>query len=384
MCTNTGWLLVGALLALPSSASVAAESFRELLKDPQDGRLDASRWLLDRRGFLPVPVIITEPAVGYGGGIALAFFHRPDAPAATTPREKPEMAPPSVSGVMAAATENGTKMAGLGHLGIWRHDTLRYTGGIGAMDINLRFYGGSDFPRLSDGVEYNMKGWGTLQQLVWRIGKSDIWIGPQLVYMDVSTRLDQATPLPAFDSLEGSIENLGAGLALQYDSRDNIFTPNRGLQSEWVVREHWGEFINDFQYTEIDGKNRGFLNPHEKWVIGLRLDMSFTGDGTPFYALPFINQRGIAKSRYQGEAVFSAEMETRYDIDGRWFAVAFAGAGRAADSFSDLGNEKSRWAGGLGARYLIARMLGLQVGIDVAKGPEEWAFYLQVGSGWGM
>ena len=42
--------------------------------DPEDGQLDLSEWLLDRRGFLPMPIIITEPAVGFGGGVALVFI----------------------------------------------------------------------------------------------------------------------------------------------------------------------------------------------------------------------------------------------------------------------------------------------------------------------
>ena len=32
--------------------------------DPQDGQLDMSKFLATPRAFLPVPVIITEPAVG--------------------------------------------------------------------------------------------------------------------------------------------------------------------------------------------------------------------------------------------------------------------------------------------------------------------------------
>lgn len=375
------------LVAAMGSSAANAGNWSEMLKDPQDGRLDASRWLLDRRGFLPVPVIITEPAVGYGGGLALAFFHRNKEAAPATPPapgEKPTMTPPSISAVMAAATENGTKMGGLGHLGIWRNNTLRYTGALAAMDINLTFYGGADYPRLSDGVGYNMKGWATFQQLIWRIGRNDLWIGPQLIYLDADTRLEESSPQPIFDNLAGTVENFGAGVVLQYDGRDNIFTPNRGLQSEWYVREHWGSFVNDFDYTEIDGKNRWYFNPDPRWVIGWRLDVNFTDGDVPFYALPSINQRGIQKGRYQGDAVFATEVETRYDIDGRWFGVAFAGVGRAADSFGDLGSEDSRWAGGLGARYLIARVLGLQMGIDVAKGPEEWTFYIQVGSGWGF
>jgi len=36
--------------------------------------------------------------------------------------------------------------------------------------------------------------------------------------------------------------------------------------------------------------------------------------------------------------------------------------------------------GGLGFRYLIARKLRLSSGIDIAKGPEDWAIYFTVGS----
>src|SRR5204862_5192757 len=65
-------LACAALLALGCQA--AAQDKGALFTDPQDGALDASEWLLDRKGFLPVPVVITEPAVGYGAGAALLFF----------------------------------------------------------------------------------------------------------------------------------------------------------------------------------------------------------------------------------------------------------------------------------------------------------------------
>ena len=48
-------------------------------------------------------------------------------------------------------------------------------------------------------------------------------------------------------------------------------------------------------------------------------------------------------------------------------------------SFADTPSEVSK---GVGLRYLVARRLGLYVGIDVARGPEDTAFYLQVGNGW--
>ena len=54
-----------------------ATSLGDLMHDPDDGGIDMSRWLLEHKGFLPVPIIISDPAVGYGGGLALVFFHRP-------------------------------------------------------------------------------------------------------------------------------------------------------------------------------------------------------------------------------------------------------------------------------------------------------------------
>jgi hypothetical protein len=44
--------------------------------DPQDGQFDLSYFLENPRGFLPNPIVVTEPAVGYGGGAA-GMFLRP-------------------------------------------------------------------------------------------------------------------------------------------------------------------------------------------------------------------------------------------------------------------------------------------------------------------
>jgi hypothetical protein len=44
------------LLACPGHAS-----FLNDFKDPKDGGLDTSKMLMSRTGFLPVPIIITEP-----------------------------------------------------------------------------------------------------------------------------------------------------------------------------------------------------------------------------------------------------------------------------------------------------------------------------------
>ena len=62
-----------------ASDQVQAEPPREgraRFLDPDDGQLDLSYFLENPRGFLPVPIVVTEPAVGYGGGFA-GMFLRP-------------------------------------------------------------------------------------------------------------------------------------------------------------------------------------------------------------------------------------------------------------------------------------------------------------------
>ena len=67
----------------------------------------------------------------------------------------------------------------------------------------------------------------------------------------------------------------------------------------------------------------------------------------------------------------------------------FGGYGRAARDAAELlqttlvpGQVTHAWSVGAGVRYLIAKELGLRFGIDVARGPEDWAFYIVTGDAW--
>jgi len=40
------------------------------------------------------------------------------------------------------------------------------------------------------------------------------------------------------------------------------------------------------------------------------------------------------------------------------------------------------WNVGTGFRYLVARQFGVRMGLDVARGPEDWAWYVVFGNAW--
>ncbi|MFN7689154.1 MAG: hypothetical protein ACK5OP_15605 [Sphingobacteriales bacterium] len=50
---------------------------RSIMKDTLDGKLDFSRYMVDAKGFLPIPLVITEPALGSFGFVIAPVFLTP-------------------------------------------------------------------------------------------------------------------------------------------------------------------------------------------------------------------------------------------------------------------------------------------------------------------
>jgi len=102
----------------------------------------------------------------------------------------------------------------------------------------------------------------------------------------------------------------------------------------------------------------------------------------PFYQLPFVELRGVPVARYQDERTAAAEVELRWNLTPRWALIGFTGIGRAWGARTTFGEADNITAWGAGFRYLVARRLGLYAGLDIARGPEDTALYIQAGSAW--
>jgi len=362
---------------------------KTLFVSNDDGKFDISEFLSSKYGFMPMPIIVTEPAVGYGGGLNLMFLH--DSLASSLERKSP----PSISGVVGLGTENGTLVGAAYHLGFWKEDTIRSTTAIGAINVNMNFYL-RDIP-----VDMNLKGYLAYQEVMFRLGESHFFLGGNYFYVDIDSKKN-SEELPVLDPIFEREFKMGALAAvLQYDSRDTIFTPSQGLFAKVSLRradEHFGGEENFWRY----GAKAFYFHPlTDKVVLGFRVEgeavYAAEDDRVPYIAKPSINMRGIPAMRYQGEKMLMGEMQVRWEFMERWNAVAFAGAGKVyGDEYSiALGNtliEKSTSfqdapahpAGGVGFRYELARKYGLWAGLDFATSEEnDLAFYITVGSAWG-
>jgi hypothetical protein len=355
-------LLCAAAATLAPSA--AALSMAEFL-DPQDGQFDLSEWLLERKGLLPVPIVITEPAVGFGGGAMAVFFRESMREAASRSREGGRMTPPDIYAIGGGATENGTWAGVGGGMVTFDEGRWRWRGGVARVSANLDFYGvgGQTEP-----LTYNLDGWASVQHGMLRLGDSDVWVVARWNYMDLKNRFDRENLVPQFGSIERANKASGLGLSLEVDTRDNIFTPSRGwtgaLDLTWYSPD-WG---SDTRFESYRAHAFGYWPVTREIVLAGRIDGRAADGKVPFYMLPFVDLRGVPALRLQDRRTGVVETEARWNFTPRWALIGFVGAGRA---WGSRGDDADTVARGLGLRYLLARRLGLYAGVDYARSTQD-------------
>jgi hypothetical protein len=360
----------------PSADSEA--SGRSRFIDPGDGHFDVSDFLAHPYGFIPIPIIVTEPAVGYGGGAA-GMFIRPRTEAGGEGWSRPNL-----SAVGGLATENGTWLAFAADSSRWLDGRLHTTAGAGAGKVNLDFYGaGLDLPDLNQTIRYSLAFAGAIAQADWQLARESRWsVGLRYVYADVTPELRDPTVIPDLPNRTALTVSAPTAV-LEYDSRNNILTPTRGLYSETsylMSRAALGASVDFERFHQIVLAWQPL--PHEV-TLGARADYAWSSANTPFFLRPYIQLRGVPAMRYQGTEVASLEVEARWQCYGRWSLIPFAGFGAThLERSISSSNGQSVGSGGIGFRYELARKFGLHAGMDVAHSPGTTAVYIQVGNAW--
>jgi outer membrane protein assembly factor BamA len=365
-----------ALLGTVAHAADASPEKPSRIWSPEDGWLDVSGFLDEAYGFIPLVIPITEPAVGVGGVAALAFIDKQKGDASAG------FGRPNISVVGALRTDNGTQGAFAGDMRHWMGDRIKTLAGVMRASVNLDFYGIGRDPVLRDHpLSYNLSTTALVAQARYRIGESQTWAG--LGYALASTTSKFNTPVDAQVQPRQEHDSRVGGLLpiVNFDSRDNIFTPTAGTYLEASA----GVFAkalggdSDFQRVNLTAIHYRPLSRDVTFGVLASTVASF-GD-VPFYLRPYIALRGVPVMRYQGDAAAQAEAEVRWRFWERFSLVGFAGVGGTRNEGSRRAAQNVT-AGGVGFRYEIARKYGLHMGVDAAYGPAGPAYYVQFGSAW--
>jgi hypothetical protein len=357
---------------IQSKSQSAAKHRKNDMKD--------STQVAKKGAFIPVPFISTDQNLGYGGMLSLTYIH-------ANSKRTAKDSPPSITAVAGGGTTTKSWMIALVHSHSFNYDKLRYVGGLVYLNANLDFYSIGKLDLSDRPIGVNLNGYGTLQRIVFRIKKSNFFIGLQYGFMRINSSLKiQDTDHPFVDSLINSLEthkNLSAlGLLGQYDSRKNTLSPKKGIYTGFVLNTNatWLGATQDFQ--KLDLYFYGYV-PLTKWLFSIyHFDAQFTGGDVPFYLKPFVQLRGAPMMRYQGNQTMLAEVQFRGYFYKSLALVGFSGLGKAFDSFSEFGAAKLIIDYGAGIRYELKKSFGVRLGLDFAwTNNNDFGWYVVIGTG---
>jgi hypothetical protein len=372
------------LLILAVYTPLAAQKKSVSLKDSLDEAFDLSDYIIDTHGFIPIPLIITEPALGGFGGALIPVFIKRKPPyidsikggVLTTP-----IAPDITGGILAYTANNSHILAGF-RSGTLIKPRIKYLVGGAYAYINMSFYRTIDQLGEKE-FKINIKSLPLFLQASKRIGLSRWYAGMKYLFLKTETQYDGASDLDSLaESMAFSSTISQLGTLVELDNRDNIFTPDKGMKLH--LDGMWSDnFLgSDYDYWKLNYYGYGYTRLFPKWIGGLRLDGQQTLGEPPFYLLPFLDMRGLPSVRYQGKATLLTEGELRWDFVKRWSLMFYGGTGKALDDWNKWNNSDWVFSYGTGFRYLLARKFKLRAGIDLARGPESWAYYIVFGSKW--
>jgi hypothetical protein len=385
-----GWLLCLACFFVSGGQTIAqkdslaqantsgGEKKKLSMRDTLDGKLDLSSFLLDANGFIPVPVIITEPALGgFGAAIAPVFL----SPKKNVPKNMGYVAP-DITAAFGMYTANGSWAAGGGRIGSFPKAGIKYRAFAGYADINMSFY--REVPGAGEQeFAFNIESVPVFLSISKRISKQQVYLGAQyfLASNKLSPRFQKDLP-ESIDEKAFDSQIAGLGFFLDWDRRDNFFTPDKGgyTNLSYNMNDAWTG--SDYTYQRLGWFLHYFLPVQRQWISGFRLETNVAFGDPPFYALPTISMRGVPAARYQGYTTALLETEQRFDFNRRWSGVAFGGYGKAMQRDQAFGEGQSVYNFGGGFRYLISRVFRVRAGIDVAKGPDSWGWYIVFGHAW--
>ncbi len=357
--------------------SITNPIIAQSLTDSLDGNFDISRMMASKYGFAPIPFLVTEPAVGYGGGAALLFLHRTPEELATMEKKTPD-----ISGIFGMYTESNSWAIGAGHMGFWNDGAIRFRGGVGYLSLNLKYYPELISKESEKELSFGLDGYVIYAETVFRLSNSDFYAGGNYAFSNNKVKFDASENVPDIIPTEFEKKLGGLGGIINYDNRDNIFTPDNGMSAAVQMIFFDPIFGSDETFQRLFTHWLGYFKLSKNINAGLRLDYQDSYGDMPFYLRPYISLRGIPAMRYQGKSTYLIETEVRWDWNLRWSLIGFTGYGAAQPINEDIFSKQTAYNYGVGFRYLIARSYGIRMGIDIARGPEQWAFYIQFGSSW--
>lgn len=210
--------------------------------------------------------------------------------------------------------------------------------------------------------------------MTWRL-MPNLYLGPQLL-LDYTNAHDTSRPEMWHQRMHTF--STGAGITIQYDTRDHLTNPYRG----WFLRldqMFYPKFMsNRYAFSSTEFTAKWYRQVWKGGVIATQFHTLLTYGNTPWGMMAQLGgsdtMRGYYEGRYNDKCAFDATVELRQHVWRRNGVVVWAGFGEVFPNFSQLSIKHILPNFGLGYRWEFKKRVNVRLDFGFGKGQSGFIF----------
>jgi hypothetical protein len=350
------------------------------------GSIESSSKSKPKRGeFVIAPIPVINPTLENGLALGVGYLYHLD---------KDDLnSPPSITGIGAFRTSNGSRGAVLAQKFVLQQNKYRLLLAVGRADIHFNFFGiGAAAGNAGRSVPVEVEGRGLLIDGSMRVFGQHWFAGLRYYGMRSTINIDRANvsrpgePIfpdrPQVPEIDLNLRTAGLGPTLEYDSRSDPFYPRAGEQFRFQASFNGRAVGGRRTYQNYQVFYNKYYSLSNRQVLAAHVGGCYATGSVPFYDLCFFGKskdvRGYDVGQYIDRVMLAGQAEYRLELKKRLGAVAFFGAGEVARRFADLRTDALKPGGGVGLRFRLTKQNHVNLRIDYAWGIGSKGLYLGV------
>jgi len=203
-----------------------------------------------------------------------------------------------------------------------------------------------------------------------------LYIGLNIIYSNSKTTFDLPTTPDDIQNL------LGFGFSSEFDTRDNQRQPLKGFNGKFNTTSFLKGLGSTSNYTNITLEYNKYFKQGKRNTLLVRAYAQAAIGDVPFAGQNVVGRddlRGYSNGKYRGNQIYDIQTEYRHWFAKRWGYVAFAGVATAVDNPNEQNITTALPAAGAGIRFMALPKQRIPIGIDIAKGKDDYGIYFRIG-----
>ncbi len=329
-----------------------------------------------RINYAAIPMLNYNPSFGFSLGAMANAYYRMNI--------GDTISPSSSTGVFGTYTSNKSYFAAVFQKFYLQQDRWRITLAAGAGNLNFQYW--QDLPvAAGQFIDFSTEATFAMAKIERKVYKK-LYAGVHGTYTMAKTEFDVPDFFP--DSLRFDERNMNnLGYLLNYDLRDHHMNPYSGYNISFKATYYrkWMNSSNDFNNLELV-YNHYYQIKNERNILVTHIKATISTGDVPFQAQNVVGGddiRGYSAGKYRNNQVYTIQTEYRWRFDKKMGMVGFFGLASAVDNVKNITFNELLPGVGLGFRYLMIPKERINIGIDIAKGKDDWGLYFRIGESFG-